>query len=230
MSKVRTTITMSLDGFVAGPGQGERDPLGVGGMQLHEWLFQLKAFRGTHGEHDGEVNASTAIAEEILGNVGATIMGRNMFGGGPGSWGDKAWQGDLGKRSAVPPLGLRAHAPLPGAARAARWDDLLLRHRWHRVGTRPSKGRSRRPGRLGRGWCAGRAAVSSRRPARRAADLRRPGCTRRRCAAVRQLRGDQARASTGSGDRGSWSDPPQVRHRGLTRKGRRCGKWSQSST
>jgi len=96
MGKVRTTITMSLDGFVAGPNQSERDPLGIGGMQLHQWLFPLEAFRGTHGEPEGEVNASTPIAEEILGNVGATIMGRNMFGGGPGSWGDEAWQGYWG--------------------------------------------------------------------------------------------------------------------------------------
>jgi dihydrofolate reductase len=90
-------MTMSLDGFVAGPNQSENDPLGIGGMQLHQWLLSLKAFRGTHGgEEGGEVNASTPIAEEILGNVGATIMGRNMFGGGPGSWGDAPWKGYWG--------------------------------------------------------------------------------------------------------------------------------------
>jgi hypothetical protein len=82
MSKVKESITMSLDGFVAGPNQSEKDPLGVGGMQLHQWLFPLKAFRETHGEHCGEVNASTPFAEEVLGDVGATIMDRNMFGGG----------------------------------------------------------------------------------------------------------------------------------------------------
>jgi len=96
MSKVKVTITMSLDGFVAGPNQSEQDPLGIGGAQLHQWLVALEVFRETHGEHGGEVNASTPFAEEILGNVGATIMGRNMFGGGPGPWGDDPWKGYWG--------------------------------------------------------------------------------------------------------------------------------------
>jgi dihydrofolate reductase len=96
MSRLKVNITMSVDGFVAGPNQSERDPLGVGGEQLHEWLVSLKAFRETHGEEGGEVNASTPFAEEILGNVGATIMGRNMFGGGPGPWGADAWKGYWG--------------------------------------------------------------------------------------------------------------------------------------
>jgi dihydrofolate reductase len=95
MSKVKVTITMSLDGFVAGPEQSAEDPLGIGGEQLHQWLVSLKAFAESHGREGGEVNASTPIAEEILGNVGATIMGRNMFGGGPGPWsGD--WRGYWG--------------------------------------------------------------------------------------------------------------------------------------
>src|SRR6266516_4153149 len=96
MSKVKTTMTMSLDGFVAGPSQSAAEPLGVGGMKLHQWLLPLKAFRERHGEEGGEVNASTPVAEEILGNVGATIMGRNMFGGGPGPWGDDPWKGYWG--------------------------------------------------------------------------------------------------------------------------------------
>jgi dihydrofolate reductase len=95
MGRVKLSITMSLDGFVAGPNQSESDPLGVGGEQLHSWLVSLKAFRETHGEEGGEVNASTPFAEEILGDVGATIMGRNMFGGGPGPW-DDAWRGYWG--------------------------------------------------------------------------------------------------------------------------------------
>jgi len=97
MSKARLNMTMSLDGFVAGPNQSERHPLGVGGERLHEWLVSLKTFRETHGgEEGGEVNASTPIAEKILGNVGATIMGRNMFGGGPGPWGVDPWKGYWG--------------------------------------------------------------------------------------------------------------------------------------
>ena len=93
MSKLRFTITMSLDGFVAGPDQSEQNPLGVGGEQLHQWLVPLAAFRETHGEQGGEVNASTPVVERWFENVGATIMGRNMFGGGPGPWGEEPWNG-----------------------------------------------------------------------------------------------------------------------------------------
>jgi dihydrofolate reductase len=96
MSKLRVSITVSLDGYVAGPDQSEQDPLGVGGEELHGWLLALQAFHETHGgEQTGEVNASTPIAEGILGGVGATIMGRNMFGGGPGPWREN-WQGYWG--------------------------------------------------------------------------------------------------------------------------------------
>jgi dihydrofolate reductase len=93
MSKLRFNITMSLDGFVAGPNQSERDPLGVGGEELHNWAVALAAFRETHGEEGGEVNASTPVIEEWFENIGATVMGRNMFGGGPGPWGSDPWRG-----------------------------------------------------------------------------------------------------------------------------------------
>lgn len=93
MSRLRFQISVSLDGFVAGPNQSEEHPLGEGGMQLHEWVFKLAAWRKPHGREGGEVNASSAVVEEALDNVGATIMGRNMFGGGPGPWGDDPWGG-----------------------------------------------------------------------------------------------------------------------------------------
>jgi dihydrofolate reductase len=93
MSKLRLSITMSLDGFVAGPEQSELDPLGVGGLELHEWVFPLEAFKRMHGGEGGEVNASSAVVDERRANVGATIMGRNMFGGGPGPWRSDPWQG-----------------------------------------------------------------------------------------------------------------------------------------
>src|SRR5262245_60902402 len=95
MSKLRLSMSMSLDGYAAGPDQSESEPLGIGGERLHEWIVPLKAFRESHGEEGGEVNASTPIAEGILGGTGATIMGRNMFGGGPGPW-DEAWRGFWG--------------------------------------------------------------------------------------------------------------------------------------
>jgi dihydrofolate reductase len=87
-------ISISLDGYVAGPNQSEQDPLGVGGMQLHEWVFELEAWRRGMGQEGGEVNASSPVVEEAQANVGAVVMGRNMFGGGPGPWEtDPPWNG-----------------------------------------------------------------------------------------------------------------------------------------
>lgn len=98
MSKLRFRIAMSLDGFAAGPDQSVQNPLGRGGTRLHEWAVPLEIFRRLHGQEGGEVNASTAVVEESLANIGATIMGRNMFGGHPGPWDSKrpwnGWWGD----------------------------------------------------------------------------------------------------------------------------------------
>ena len=94
MSNLRFQISASLDGYVAGPDQTEEDPLGVGGEDLHQWVVRLEAWRKPHGLEGGEVNASTPVMEEVQANVGATIMGRNMFGGGPGPWNeDDPWNG-----------------------------------------------------------------------------------------------------------------------------------------
>jgi dihydrofolate reductase len=93
VARFRFQISVSLDGFVAGPNPSEDDPLGEGGEQLHEWVIKLAAWRQPHGREGGEVNASTPVMEEALENVGATVMGRNMFGGGPGPWGDDPWGG-----------------------------------------------------------------------------------------------------------------------------------------
>jgi dihydrofolate reductase len=94
MPKLRFRIAMSLDGFVAGPQQSVQSPLGVGGERLHAWAFRLAAFRRRLGMTGGEVNESTPVVEEFFGNLGATIMGRNMFGGHPGPWDrDKPWNG-----------------------------------------------------------------------------------------------------------------------------------------
>ncbi len=94
MSKLRFRISMSVDGFVAGPDQSVDNPLGIGGMRLHEWAFPLKAWRAMHGLPGEEVNESTRVVEESLANIGATVMGRNMFGGHPGPWdARKPWNG-----------------------------------------------------------------------------------------------------------------------------------------
>ena len=94
MSKLRLKISMSLDGFVAGLGQSVDNPLGIGGMRLHEWAFPLAVWRAMHGLEGGEVNESTRVVEESLANIGASVMGRNMFGGHPGPWdAEKPWNG-----------------------------------------------------------------------------------------------------------------------------------------
>jgi dihydrofolate reductase len=93
MAQFRFQISMSLDGYVAGPNQRVDDPLGEGGEQLHEWIFPLAAWRRTHGMEGGEATASSDLVAETFAGVGACVMGRNMFGGGPGDWGDGSWEG-----------------------------------------------------------------------------------------------------------------------------------------
>ena len=94
MSRLRFKISMSLDGFIAGPSQSVDNPLGIGGMRLHEWAFPLAAWRAMHGLEGGETNESARVVEESLANIGATVMGRNMFGGHPGPWdARKPWNG-----------------------------------------------------------------------------------------------------------------------------------------
>lgn len=117
MSKLRFTIAMSLDGFIAGPRQSVENPLGVGGMRLHEWVFPLRAWRAMHGMEGGEVNESSRVVDETFAGIGATIMGRNMFGGHPGAWdARKPWNGWWGDdppfHHAVFVLTHHARAPL----------------------------------------------------------------------------------------------------------------------
>jgi dihydrofolate reductase len=94
MSKLRCHIAISADGFVAGPNQSEENPIGEGGERLHGWMLALAAWRESHGREGGEVNESTRIVEETRENVGAGVMGRNMFGPvGGGDWGVGQWKG-----------------------------------------------------------------------------------------------------------------------------------------
>ena len=97
MSKVRAHISMSLDGYVAGPDQSEQNPLGGGGEQLHDWVTRLKAWRQMHGMEGGEDNASSAILQEENDNVGAEIMGRGKFGPPEGGPWDESWHGWWGE-------------------------------------------------------------------------------------------------------------------------------------
>jgi dihydrofolate reductase len=98
MSKLRVDISSSLDGYVAGPDQSRQDPLGVGAERLHDWAVALEAWRRSHGEEGGEVNASTPVMEARTAGLGAEIMGRGMFGPpGGGPWGDDPWPGWWGE-------------------------------------------------------------------------------------------------------------------------------------
>jgi dihydrofolate reductase len=97
MGQVRFEISISLDGYVAGPNQSKENPLGEGGEQLHDWVVKLAAWRQAHGREGGEANASSPLMEEAQARQGAAIMGRNMFGGGPGPWGEDPWQGWWGE-------------------------------------------------------------------------------------------------------------------------------------
>ena len=94
MSKVRVHISVSLDGYVAGPNQSQEEPLGQGGESLHDWLVGLRAWREAAGLEGGEENASSVVVEQTHENIGAEIMGRGKFGPATrGPWGDDPWQG-----------------------------------------------------------------------------------------------------------------------------------------
>ena len=91
--RLRYSASISLDGFVAGPDQSREHPLGVGGEQLHVWVRELAVWRREHGEDGGVENASSGVYTRGGEGIGAVIMGRNMFGGGPGPWPDPPWNG-----------------------------------------------------------------------------------------------------------------------------------------
>ncbi|MGH9458727.1 MAG: dihydrofolate reductase family protein [Thermoanaerobaculia bacterium] len=93
MSKLRFQISMSVDGYVAGPNQTVENPLGEGGEALHEWIVAVRTWRQMHGMEGGSTGPDDDVAAESIRNIGATIMGRHMFGGGEGPWGEDPWRG-----------------------------------------------------------------------------------------------------------------------------------------
>jgi dihydrofolate reductase len=116
MSAVTCHIAISLDGFVAGPNQSTDNPIGEGGMRLHQWAFATASWREQQGLEGGERNADAEVVDEVVRGVGAYIMGRKMFGGGDGPW-DETWTGWWGEDPPyhVPVFVLTHHArePLP---------------------------------------------------------------------------------------------------------------------
>jgi dihydrofolate reductase len=97
MSRVTAEISISLDGFAAGPNQSKEHPLGEGGERLHEWALATESWRSQHGLEGGEKGPDDDVAAEFGRDVGAFIMGRNMFGPpGGGEW-DESWRGWWGE-------------------------------------------------------------------------------------------------------------------------------------
>jgi len=104
MGRVRCQISISLDGFAAGPEQSAENPIGIGGMRLHEWALATRTWRAQHGQEGGEDGVDGDVVARSTEGVGAYIMGRRMFGGGEGEW-DTSWKGWWGEE---PPF----HAPV----------------------------------------------------------------------------------------------------------------------
>ena len=148
MSKLRvSSFSVSIDGFGAGPAQSLEHPLGRGGEALHDWVLPTRTFqRMMFGKEGGTTGVDDDFAARGFANVGAWILGRNMFGPIRGPWPDDAWKGWWGDEPAVPRAGVRADPPSARAARDGGRHDLPLRHRRHPrgAGARARRGRRQR--------------------------------------------------------------------------------------
>lgn len=116
MTKLRVNcFSISLDGFGAGPDQSVENPLGRGGMAIHEWVFPTRTFKGVHGEGSGTTGPDDAFVARGFENLGAWIMGRNMFGPVRGPWPNDDWRGWWGEEPPyhVPVFVLTHHARAP---------------------------------------------------------------------------------------------------------------------
>ena len=116
MSKLRVSaFTVSIDGYGAGPDQDLENPLGVGGMGLHAWMTGTRTFAAMHGGEGGTTGIDDDFTARGIANVGAWILGRNMFGPIRGPWPDDAWKGWWGPNPPyhVPVFVLTHHARPP---------------------------------------------------------------------------------------------------------------------
>jgi dihydrofolate reductase len=109
------SFALSLDGFGAGPDQSLENPLGVNGPEMFEWFFASRAWRRMHGQEGGDTGVDNAMAEASFVNIGAWILGRNMFGPVRGPWPDESWKGWWGEEPPyhVPVFVLTHHARPP---------------------------------------------------------------------------------------------------------------------
>jgi dihydrofolate reductase len=116
MSKVRVNaFSISIDGYGAGAGQSVQDPLGRGGEALHDWFVPTRSFQQTYGKKGGSTGIDDDFAAPSMENLGAWIMGRNMFGPVRGAWPDLEWKGWWGEEPPYhcPVFVLTHHARLP---------------------------------------------------------------------------------------------------------------------
>jgi dihydrofolate reductase len=150
MTKLRAhAFGLSIDGFGAGPRQDLENPLGQGGTAVHEWAFATRTFHALHGQHDGSTGVDDGYVARGFANIGAWILGRNMFGPVRGPWPNDSWRGWWGEEPpfhtpafvlthhARPPLVMAGgttfhfvtdgiHAALAQATAAARGQDVRL--------------------------------------------------------------------------------------------------------
>jgi len=116
VSRVRVlAFGVSLDGYGAGPDQDLEHPLGVNGMELMDWVFHTRTWRGQHGEAGGEAGVDDRMAAQSFEGIGAWILGRNMFGPVRGPWPDESWRGWWGEEPPyhTPVFVLTHHARAP---------------------------------------------------------------------------------------------------------------------
>ena len=115
MPKVRVnSFAVSTDGFGAGPNQDLENPLGINGPDLMEWVFQTRMWREMHGLEGGDTGTDNEMANASFVNVGAWILGRNMFGPVRGPWPDDSWQGWWGEEPPYhTPVFVLTHYPRP---------------------------------------------------------------------------------------------------------------------
>src|SRR2546423_187173 len=123
-------FAISLDGYGAGPRQGQEYPLGVGGEELHGWYLGTRGFREMHGQTGGTTGPDNDFAKRFGEGVGAYIMGRNMFGPVRGPWPDDQWRRLVGREPAVSRASIRVDAPRARTDHDERRDCLSFRHRW----------------------------------------------------------------------------------------------------
>ena len=115
MPKLRVhNVSISLDGYAAGPHQSRDHPLGIGGERLHDWAFATRTFRRLHGLDGGATGLDDEFAAQGSEGIGAGIMGRNMFGPVRGPWGDERWDGWWGDTPPYHhPVFVLTHHPRP---------------------------------------------------------------------------------------------------------------------